>query len=414
MSNENENQSYFTQITQLLTDEKVDTFDKDTDIIDIIDNLLEKENNHGFYIVDLSKVINQYTKWVTHLPRVTPFYAVKCNPNKNILRTLKILGTGFDCASIGEIKEVRSIGVEPNKIIYANPAKSDSDLKYARSRDIDILTFDCEEDIWGIKRFHEKAELVLRIKVDDSASLCKFNSKFGVKMKGVEDIFKVASAAKLNIIGVSFHVGSGCMDVTAFYDAISRCRKVFDIASIYNFKLTLLDLGGGFPGVDNSRIKFEDIAYQINKGLDEFFNETEYPEEYGLRIIAEPGRYFACSSHTLVLSIIKKKKEYDDETGEEIFEYTLSDGVYGSFNCNIFDHALPIIQPFNERDGKTYKSKVFGPTCDSMDTIETSCQLPDLLTGEWVYVENFGAYTTASASTFNGFDKIPCKYIIRI
>ena len=280
-------------------------------------------------------------------------------------------------------------------IIYANPAKSDFDLKYARSRDIDLLTFDCKEDIWGIKRFHEKADLILRIKVDDSSSICRFNSKFGAKMSSLDEIFMTAKTAELKIVGVSFHVGSGCQRTTAYYDAIKRCREVFEMGKKYGYKLTILDIGGGFPGTDIVRVpKFEDIAIEINRAIDEFFNVADFDTDYGLRIIAEPGRYLACASHTLVLCIIKKKKEKDDVTNEAVFEYTLSDGVYGSFNCNIFDHATPVIMPFNERDGITFKSVVFGPTCDSMDTISTDCQLPDLLPGEWVYIENFGAYTS--------------------
>ena len=75
-----------------------------------------------------------------------------------------------------------------------------------------------------------------------------------------------------------------------------------------------------------------------------------------------------------------------------------------------FDHAKPVIQPYNERDGKLYESVVFGPTCDSIDIIAEQCQLSDLAIGEWVYVENFGAYTSAAASTFNGFQQTRCVY----
>jgi ornithine decarboxylase len=413
MSDNFPNDHYFSQITEIVKDVNIKTFKPDLGIIDIIDNLLEKETHTGFYIVDLTKIISQYNKWTTNLPRIKPYYAVKCNPDPYILKTLKILGAGFDCASINEIIQVRNLG-SPD-IIYANPAKSDFDLKYARSRDIDLLTFDCKEDIWGIKRFHEKANLILRIKVDDSGSTCRFNSKFGAKLSCLDEIFRTAKAAELNIVGVSFHVGSGCQKISAYYDAIKRCRAVFDTGKKFGYTMTILDIGGGFPGTDSDNVpRFEDIAFEINKALEEFFNNADFPDESGLRIIGEPGRYFACSSHTLVLCIIKKKKETDDVTGEPIFEYTLSDGVYGSFNCNIFDHATPQIMPFNERDGVTFKSTVFGPTCDSMDTISTNCQLPDLLPGEWVYIENFGAYTSAASSTFNGFEKIACKYIIRL
>lgn len=409
-----EDGTIFTRITQLVTGESVRTFDEDEDIVDIIDKLLEKNTNpNGFYIVDLTKIVNKHSEWMRLLPRIKPYYAVKCNPDKNILKILQILGAGFDCASVNEMRDVRSIYEEDTDvdIIYANPAKSDNDLKYARTHDIDLMTFDCEEDLWGIKRFHEDAQLILRIKVDDSQSICKFNSKFGARLKDVNKILQVAKVAELNVVGVSFHVGSGCRDPSSFSRAIADCRKIFDDAKEIGYQMNILDIGGGFPGVDltGDQPTFSDIANVINEALD-----LHFPVESEVKIIAEPGRYFATSSHILVLSVLKKKKDYDDKTGEIIYEYTLTDGVYGSFNCNIFDHASPTIQPFNERDGVNYRCRIFGPTCDSMDTISQECLLPSLLPGEWVYIENFGAYTSAAASNFNGFAKIPCKYILRI
>jgi ornithine decarboxylase len=90
----------------------------------------------------------------------------------------------------------------------------------------------------------------------------------------------------------------------------------------------------------------------------------------------------------------------------------LNDGVYGAFNCIYFDHAVPDICPFNERAGQLFTSKIFGPTCDSIDKIAESIQLPDLAIGEWVYVENFGAYSSASSTTFNGFSQTQNIYIL--
>jgi len=405
-----EDRSTFFKITQLITGDDVITVDSDNDIVDIIDILLQNNTNqNGFYIVDLTKIIDKYSEWHSLLPRVKPYYAVKCNPDKNILKILRILGSGFDCASINEMLDVKNICEEDDDvdIIYANPAKSDHDLKFARTNDINLMTFDCEEDLWRIKSFHEYAELILRIKVDDSSSICKFNSKFGAKLNEVENIFNTAKVTKLNIVGVSFHVGSGCQDMTAYSKAIKDCREVIDIGKKFGFEMNVLDIGGGFPGTEPTI--FKQIAEEINKSLDEYFNDVD-----SINVIAEPGRYFAASSHTLVLSVLKKKKTIDDKSGELVYEYTLTDGVYGSFNCNIFDHAKPKILPFNERDGTTYRCRVFGPTCDSMDTITDNCNLPDLLPGEWVYIENFGAYTSAAASNFNGFSKIPCKYILRM
>jgi ornithine decarboxylase len=174
-------------------------------------------------------------------------------------------------------------------------------------------------------------------------------------------------------------------------------------------------------------VRFEDIAARVRDGINDFFGDM--PD---VQFIAEPGRYFAQKSHILVLNVIGKKILYEptaealepsatvealdkasvptDPTGKRIIYY-LNDGVYGSFNCIYFDHTVPTILPFNERDGGQFKSTIFGPTCDSIDLICENTMLPELAIGEWVYVEDFGAYTAASSSAFNGFKTNLFKYI---
>ena len=407
----------FTEVTQFLNETDIMTFDKDTQMIDIIKNILEKTRTHqdtGFFIVDLSTIISQYKLWSELMPRVKPFYAVKCNPDPMIVKILGLLGVNFDCASKNEITlALEATGNDSSRIIFANPAKADTHLRYARSVDVDLMTFDNMFELFKIVNFHPNAQLILRIKVDDSYSTCRFNSKFGAELDDVDGLMKLAKTIGLDIVGVSFHVGSGCKNVDAYKIAIERARKVFDIGKENGYILNILDIGGGFPGTNEFSISFEEIANKVNESLDLYFPESEFSEENGFRVIGEPGRYFASATHTLVLNVIAKNKIIDKETKQVRFAYTLNDGVYSSFNCIMFDHAKPIIKPFNERDGKVYDCTVYGPTCDSMDTISNNCKLPDLAIGESVYIENFGAYTTAAASTFNGFQRTPCEYIMR-
>lgn len=415
---------HFSAVSQLLSTEKITYFKQHESVLDIIQAMLHRTqyDDTGFFIVDISTVIEQYAKWNMHLPRVKPFYAVKSNPNPLIIKTLAILGTGFDCASKNEIAQVLDVLSKymssdkdyiSSHIIFANPSKSDQHLRYARGVDVDLMTFDNEYELLKIAHIHPGAALVVRIKVDDSSSLCRFGSKFGTDLDDVDKLMKFAKMLQLSIVGVSFHVGSGCQDPKSYDLAIRDAKKVFEIGKENGYKLTMLDLGGGFPGTEDVTVKFHEFADQINTSLDKYFSVDEFNEDYGLHIIAEPGRYFCNASHTLVLNVIAKNKKIDKSTGEIKFAYTLNDGIYGSMNCIIFDHAKPIIKPFNEREGKTYECVVYGPTCDSIDTLTTSCQLPELAAGECVYYENCGAYSTASASRFNGFHLTPCEYIMR-
>ena len=382
-------------------------FTNDKGTLDVIQSFLEKyDNDQAFYIVDLSKIIKQYYRWVHNFPNIKPHYAIKCNPNKVIVSLLAKLGCNFDCASRDEISQVLSCDVSPERIIFANPVKASNQIKYARQEDIDLLTFDSIGELYKIKLYHPKANLLVRIKIDDSKSVCRFSSKFGASPEELDEIFSVAKAIDLNIIGVSFHVGSNCFGLETYSHAIRDSRAAFDKASNLGFTFHMLDIGGGFPA-NSEKLVFEDIATTVKDAIDQYFAE-DYPD---LEVIAEPGRYMVATSHTLVLNVIGKKECVDKSSGEKTFKYYLNDGVYGSYNCIHFDYADPKIYPYNERDGVTYKSIVFGPTCDSLDTIDKECQLPDLAIGEWVYSENMGAYTISSSSAnFNGFKPAKCYY----
>jgi diaminopimelate decarboxylase len=392
----------------LLQKYDVKLYGSDKDTYNIINDFLEdNQSERAFYIINLGSLFDSYTNWIKLLPNVHPYYAVKCNPNPVILDALASLGCNFDCASENEMKMVIEITKDPSRIIFANPCKMSSQIRYARANDVDLMTFDCEEELYKIKLYHPYAKLVLRLAVDDSKSRCKFNKKFGCKLSQVEELLNIVKTLKLDVIGFSFHVGSGCSSADTFYDAIYECRKACDIAERVGIGISVIDIGGGFPGVDKN-IKFEDIAKRINDGVAEFFIEKA-----AIQFIAEPGRYFAESSHTLVLNVIGKKNIIDEETGEKIIVYYLNDGIYGSFGCIYFDHNNPVVLPFNERNNELHKSRLFGPTCDSIDLISNDIMLPELAVGEWVYVENFGAYTVASSSNFNGFKTNVFKYIFR-
>ncbi len=394
----------------LLQKYDVKLYGSDYYMYDIINDFLEdNQSEKAFYLIDLGEVTKLFANWTNLLPNVKPYYAVKCNPNPVLLDALASLGANFDCASENEIKTIIEITKDPTRIIFANPCKMSSQIRYARANDVDLMTFDCEEELYKIKLYHPYAKLVLRLAVDDSNSICKFNKKFGCRLFQVSDLLVIAKTLKLDVVGFSFHVGSGCSSANSFYDAISECKKACELANELKINIDLIDIGGGFPGVDKS-IKFSDIAQKINEGINDFFGKEI--EEKSIKFIAEPGRYFAERTHTLVLNVIGKKIMVE-EGGDKKFVYYLNDGAYGSFNCIKNDYQSPVILPFNERDGKLYKSQIYGPSCDSIDVIGENVMLPDLAIGESVYIENFGAYTISASSNFNGIEKPINKYIFR-
>lgn len=158
------------------------------------------------------------------------------------------MGTGFDCASAAEIKAVMSLGVDPSRIIYANPCKEPSHIRYAAKVGVKQMVFDNRDELIKTKNLAPDAELVLRILVDDSSSLCRLSQKYGAALDTTSDLLHFAKELGLNVIGVSFHCGSGVSDPQAFTKAVKDARAVFDEAAEVGFSLKLLDVGGGFTG----------------------------------------------------------------------------------------------------------------------------------------------------------------------
>ena len=152
----------------------------------------------------MGDVVKKHNKWVSKMPRVEPFYAVKCNPDQGILQVLAALGTGFDCASKAEIEQVLSLGVDSSRIVYANPCKMRSNIQYARDESISKMTFDNEEELLKIKQFYPDAQLIIRILPPPSKAVCNLGCKFGVHPEETLDLLKKAKQLGLNVIGVRF------------------------------------------------------------------------------------------------------------------------------------------------------------------------------------------------------------------
>jgi len=375
-----------------------------------------------FYLVDITTIILKYKYFRKYLPRVTPFYAVKCNPDPYLISALIECGTGLDVASMQEMKKGLNANLSSDKMIFANPCKMPEHIRFAAENNVSKMTFDNKTELEKIHKYFPTAQLVLRILADDSHSTMRFGSKFGADINTeVEGLLSHAYELNLTVIGVSFHVGSGCQSGIAYSNSLVLAKKVFTMAENMGHPMNFLDIGGGFLGMDTDTVKFSEIATSISKSLDELFDPS-------VQIIAEPGRYFASECAVLITTVIaKREREYTDpETNEKsnYIDYYISDGVYGSFNNMFFDYFNPTPVILNKKSHESNsessntspkedkRSTLFGPTCDSIDVICKDVELPQLEISDTVYFFNMGAYTSAAASSFNGFNPPKSYYMI--
>ncbi|XP_056682151.1 antizyme inhibitor 2-like [Monodelphis domestica] len=373
-----------------------------------IRELSDSDERDAFMVADLGVLAEQHKTFQQMLPRVTPFFAVKCNNSSSVLRVLANLGTGFDCASRGELEQVLRMGIAPTRIIYANTCKQISHLQYAASHGVQLMTFDCEEEIAKIAKFHPTARLVLRLWTQDSESLFPLSTKFGAPLDQCGHLLTLAKDLGVIVVGACFHVGSGCQTPQSFNKAIADARHVFDLGLQIGHPMSLLDIGGGFPGKKNFVPTFEEMAAVINIALDQYF-----PEGSGVEIIAEPGRFYGTKVCTSALNIIGKKDVV--EQGGRKLMYYLNDGFYTSFAAirREKETRIPhVVKKFNCKP-LLYPSTLWGPTCDAFDRLgPTDVLLPELHVGDWLIFEDMGAYTYTISSNFNGFSRPELSFTI--
>jgi len=336
----------------------------------------------SFYVLNLLTLEKVYNEWTETLPHVSPYYAVKCNPDPDIIKKLATLGSNFDCASPAEIELVLSFGVEPERILYANPCKRIQDIAFAKNNKILRTTFDSVCELKKIAREFEGAlerpELLLRIRADDPSARCTLGSKYGAEEYDWDLLLLTARMLDLDIIGISFHVGSYASSSRVFGEAVLKATRAFDLAKEHGYTPHIIDIGGGFSS---------------NTGLPKTISAPE-----GVRLIAEPGRFFVETIMELYTPVIGTK-------GSGL---TISESLYGAFNCILFDHAQPLLKEVldefgNKIEGDNIGMTIFGSTCDGGDVIYKEHNLPTKIDlGHWLVWENMGAYTSAATTRFNG------------
>jgi ornithine decarboxylase len=355
-------------------------------------------------VIDHNVVRANYTAFHQHLPRVQAYYAVKANPDPAIVRSLYKIGASFDVASLAEfrlvyenIKELPAKEQQDfiwDKIIYANPTKPRETLE-ALDQYKPLVTFDNLNELKKIKRFAPHAGVVLRVRVPNTGSVVELSSKFGADPSEAVTLIQAAFDLGLVVEGLSFHVGSQCMNFENFVQALNISASVMQEAEARGHKIKILDIGGGFPAPYHRDVEsIQVLARKINAEIDRLFSkDTE--------IIAEPGRFVVASAATSIAKIIGKARR-DGKTC-----YYIDDGVYHTFSGILFDHCQYHLKAFKR--GQPEICAVFGQTCDALDTISLSEDLPDLQLDDLVYCEAIGAYSNASATWFNGF--APAKVV---
>lgn len=320
-------------------------------------------------------------------------YAVKCNAEPTMLRAIAAGGVAhFDCASEGEVRLVHSMFPEA-AIHFMHPVKSRAAIRSAW-RDHAVRDFVLDTDGELTKILEETGGggdlgLVVRLALPKGSAAYDLSGKFGAAPEEAAALLRAARphAARL---GLSFHVGSQCMEPAAWTRALARAAQVIAAAGV---AVEIVDVGGGFP-----------VAYPGSEppALAAFMDAIREGAALlppGVRLWAEPGRALVAGGASVVVQVQARR-------GDALY---VNDGVYGALSDAgapgfRFPHRL--VRPDGLASAVLRDFTLFGPTCDSADVMRGPWTLPaDMREGDWIEIGQLGAYGTALRTAFNGFDR---------
>ncbi len=368
---------------------------------------LVRQNGTPIYVVSREKIRENFKRLDDGLPAVKFFYAMKANPCHEILQTLMAAGAGFDVASKGEILAAVAAGADPKEdLIFADTVKDPRQIAYAHSIGLDDFTFDNHSEITQIARHAPGAKVHLRIVVSNKGSVAHLSHKFGADVEDAIPLLLAARDQGLVPRGISFHVGSQCLDAQRYVEALDTTHGIFEKALAAGIELKTIDIGGGFPVhyIDED-IDIEDMCRTIREHYRKLFGEDSGRT---CHLMAEPGRAIVGDAMILVTKVISESVRQ----GQNWLYF--DDGTYGSF-MEVLLYQMKFPWRTNTR-GPMTPYVLAGPTCDSIDVFSRdsggeicTVDLPEMHLDDLLIAGSMGAYTFSESTRFNGFE--PPKFV---
>jgi ornithine decarboxylase len=341
-----------------------------------------------YLLIDKDKVKQKVSSIGRAVKGSRVFYAVKANPDIEVLKLIHGLGIGFEIASEGELRLLASLGVSRDRIITSNPIKSFRFLRMATDYGVSYFAFDSEDEVLKLREFAPGCNVYVRLSVPNEGSEWPLSKKFAVEVDEAEDLLLFARKKGLNPVGITFHVGSQCNNIYNWNAALDKAKILWDRVEKRGIRLSVLDIGGGYPiRYTKSVVDIPSIEKNINKLIYE-----KFPRD--TRIFIEPGRAVVGDAGIFVSSVIGKARRGDEDW------LSIDVGVFNGLMESVGGIKYSYIV---EGSREIKKWTLAGPSCDSFDVIDRDIFLPEPEIGNFVLILSSGAYTISYASEFNGF-----------
>lgn len=365
----------------------IDASDQTAEFQSIISLIENKQKMTPLLILSRKAVRENLSRLSGALPGIGIRYAVKANNHPDILREVALSGFSFDVASCHEVQSSAEAGGQVAEFIHSHPIKSFSEIEKAINAGISLFVVDNPDEIDKFVAYADRVKLLIRFRIDDSSAVVNLAYKFGCAPEEVDSLAAKMRALGIKYHGLTFHVGSQCLDPSIYIRAIKTASAAIERLKNCGYKTYLLDIGGGFPIPYTNEVPSIEIFCRTIK------QELKRQIDPDIPIICEPGRVISATAVTLAASIVGKSKRHGRPW------YFLDDGLYGSFSGRLYDHC--VYQVLTNRNTTWRRSVLAGPTCDSFDVIYKDIILPPLEIGDILMFPAMGAYCSVSASAFN-------------
>lgn len=357
---------------------------------DPIQHLRRHRPDHAVLYYSPEVLVDTATRFLNGFPGLTT-YAVKANDQAAVLANLVAAGiTGFDVASPAEMAAVRAVC--PNAALhYNNPVRSTAEVSAGIAAGVASWSVDDAGELEKLADVPRSSEVAVRFALPVGGAAYHFGDKFGATPAQAVVLLREV-AARGWAPSLCFHPGTQCQDPTAWRTYILQAAQISQAAGV---PIRRLNVGGGFPAHrDGEAPDLAAIFDMIRETVQTAFG-AEAPE-----LICEPGRAMVAEAFTLATCVKAARG-----AGGTIF---LNDGIYGGL-ADLRDmgttERIRVVSPDGvPRTGAVRPRVVFGPTCDSLDRLPGTLEVPeDCQPGDYVLFDGMGAYSIAMSTAFNGY-----------
>ncbi len=366
-------------------------------LTDKLERFLLSRPETPFLAVDLDVVKAKYAELREHFPSADVFYAVKANPEQQIVALLAALGSSFDVASRFELDLCLALGVPAYRLSFGNTIKKAADIAYAFGRGVRRFTFDSEAELQKLAEHARGAGVMCRLQTTCENAGWPLSRKFGCDLEMAGDLLLVSASLGLQALGVAFHVGSQQIDPTQWQRPMQQTATLFRQLARKGVKLNVVNIGGGFPVAYEGQVPpLALYARAIEDAMHHAFGSS-LP-----RLMLEPGRSLVGEAGVIQSEVVLVSRKSLRDPVRWVY---LDVGKFGGL-AETLDESIKY-RLRTPRNGENGPVILAGPTCDSADILyeKTAYTLPlDLACGDRVEILNTGAYTSSYSSVgFNGF-----------